>query len=168
MGGTAWPIVERAATMALRRFQQSRRLDPNDAHDLIQDFWLHVIANQEAIFRTFRGTTDAELGRFTWVLADRFARRWHWRVRRRRAREAEALRGCPAPEREGPVEARVALAIHELNTLLSDEDRARLRCVREHLDAADVTDRSPGVPRSTRTYRRWREELYRRYGDRIL
>ncbi len=80
------------------------------------------------------------------------------------------MHGARSPAHDGPTEQQIDSARQELESLMSAQEREKLHAVSED-------DTSPGVgpqpssadggPVSARTIRRWREELLRKYGDRI-
>jgi hypothetical protein len=159
-----WEIIEGAASIPIRRILRAHRLDPGLADDVLQELTVYLLERPSASLGRFRGSSEAQLRRFVWIIAARFASRLIARWQLQQAREAEALGRCPPPDRDGPGEPQVRAAVAELEALLSESDRTHLRIIlaREGIIAASGigAERLAG-PLSARTLHRWVEALSR-------
>jgi len=165
-----WEMIETAASGVLRGCLTASRLDPSHGEDLRQELFLHLFGVESSCLDVFRGESAAEFSGFIRTIASRFARRYLRRLRMRHIREYEAIRRRPLPQSGGPSEMQLRSAIAELEMLMPDVDRARLRILRARDGGSDGTGAAPECrhDRSSRTQRRWAEDLKRRYADRVI
>jgi DNA-directed RNA polymerase specialized sigma24 family protein len=165
-----WEIVSSAALYPIRRLLQHQGIGLELADDVMQEFYMYLLQKDMEPLRAFVGESMPQFRVYLRTLAVHFtlnAMRKFMRVRRQ---DEKAALGAPLPDRTGPTEQQIELTMRELESLMSDKDRsrlARLLCI-ESLPEANDSEVDPLNTRSGRTIRRWQEELYRRYGRRVI
>ena len=164
-----WPIIEDVTGAAIFRSLAGSGRGSCEAEDLRQDFFVYLLEHASPFATSFRGTSVPELRRYLWVAAVRFARKRSGRARRAHVRESEASArhdvGSP-----GPNDAEIALAVAELDAILTGDERNHLHMVLEVARVRDTPDSEttpPCEPPSSRTVRRWGEAIFRKYTDRV-
>jgi DNA-directed RNA polymerase specialized sigma24 family protein len=164
-----WEVVSSAAGYPIRRLLQQQGLDLELADDVMQEFYLHLRKNDLHHLRSFRGQTMAQFRPFIRTLAIHFALNTLRKIKRIQHLEEKAAHAALAPDRAGPTARQIRSALRELTSLMSNDDRAKLiqlLCDKTLID--QCSEASDVSPRSTRTRRRWRDELYRKYHRRII
>jgi len=121
-------------------------------------------------WRVFHGTSEEELRAFLGVVAYRFALKLIAKWDRIRETEQEALHHLAPPMRDGPSEQEIEIARRDLESMMPAADRDKLRQIAQ--DTGALAGGSDGYSLANsaipeRTLRRWRLELFRKYGDRI-
>lgn len=157
-----WQMVESAGVYPVQRLLQNQGLGLELADDIAQEFYLWLRSNNFKYLREFQGQSFSQLRVYLRSGMVHFALNFRRKMTRMRRVEAEAQRMAPRPERE-PTEEQTRFAVREIESLMSDKDRARFAQLME----TDSTAMDVGG-RSARTNRRWREELLRKYGHKAI
>jgi DNA-directed RNA polymerase specialized sigma24 family protein len=168
---TLWEIVSSAALYPIRRLLHRQGLGLELADDVMQEFYLHIREDNLRHLRSFRGDAMPQFRAFIRTLAIHFALNTLRKVKRMQRLEDEVARTASRPDRSGPTASQIRRAMQELASLMSHADRAKvLQLLRDQsllddtlLNILDKTEPAHSSPRSRRTHRRWREELYRKY-----
>jgi hypothetical protein len=165
-----WNIVHSAVLFPVTKLLQQRGYAKGWVADVLQDLYLHLQENSWARLEAFHGTSEGELRDFLRQIAIRFANDWVQREQRHLKHEAQALHGAAPPTRDGPTEQQIENARKEVESIMTAAEREKLHAVsgQDSSPSGDPdTSASPAKRVSTRTIRRWRDELLRHYGDSI-
>jgi hypothetical protein len=165
-----WSLVQEAASFTIRTLLRQNERQLSEVDDLLQELYLHLQELEFARLRAFRGTTPGELRSFVRVLAGRFMNH-ELRASHTCARhEVKLLRSLSPPDRNGPTEEQIAFARAELERLMTQTERKRLNAVcgeAAPVCASNVKHTPQPEQIGSRTCRRWRCHLYRKYGDKV-
>jgi hypothetical protein len=163
-----WEIVEGSALRSALRLLRSRGLDPSLIDDARQDLFVHFREHDATRLRAFRGASEAEFHSYAVMVGVRFAERFYRGWRRARRRDI-AIRRCLGTTADRAVGPGPRALLDELEAIMSRSDRRRLRVL---VDLGGLARRPPAGPvtrhPSARAVRRWRQELFLRYGGRVF
>src|SRR5262245_3059969 len=165
-----WQVVSSAALCPIRRLLQRQHLSLELADDVMQEFYLYIRKDDLHHLRAFRGQAMAQFRAYTRTLAVHFALNMLRRMKRIQRQEDKAARAVALPDRTGPSARQIQSALQELTSLMSEDDLAKVRHLlgdNTLLNLTGPTDASDSSPKSGRTQRRWRKELYRKYARRV-
>jgi DNA-directed RNA polymerase specialized sigma24 family protein len=164
-----WEVVASAALFPIRRLLQRQGFGLELADDALQELYVYLREDDLQHLRAFRGDSIPQFRAYLRTLAIHFTLNLIRRIKRVQRLEAEALRSASLPDRTGPTEHQIELALRELESLMSETERVQLRCALEAGEELEPGERAElsSAARSLRTYRRWRETLYRKYGSNL-
>lgn len=164
-----WEVVEGAAKGPIRSFLWSRQLDPTLCDDIAQDLFLYLSEETARRLGAFRGSSTPEFRLYVRVIALRFASRCVRRHLRTRRLEEKAARDRTRPCDPGPTERQLRLVRQELDGLMGDADRERLRMVQGlPSDPEPDEDVAAAESPSLRTKQRWGKDLFDLYARRVV
>ena len=164
-----WDLVKDAAGVSIHRMLRSRGLDALLAEDLLQEFFIYLKAHDLRLLRGFQGTCEPQFRAFLRIAASRFALRTLRVWQRNQRREIAAWTAAP-PLRAGPTEEQIRQAVGELESVITSEDREKLRMISECPDLLpeEVEAEKHRPAAAPRTLRHWRGELLQRYAGRLV
>jgi DNA-directed RNA polymerase specialized sigma24 family protein len=165
-----WEIVSSAALYPIRRLLQRQGLGLELADDVMQEFYLYIRQEDLKQLRSFRGQAMPQFRAFIRTLAVHFALNAMRKLKRIRRQEDEAARFATPPDRSGPTANQIRSTMQELTALMPNDDRLKVLQILDDKSLADELRSEVGCntgPRSRRTERRWREELFRKYARRV-
>jgi hypothetical protein len=165
-----WLSVKRAAFRPIRQMLSVRNLDLSLADDAMQELYTYLQASEMRRLRNFRGTTEAAFVCYLRMVALRFTMRKLRKWLGVQHREAKACRRLSPSRSDGPTEQQVRSARSELESIMSERDRVKMKKVEAFLNQQGGTGPSwPAIPPiSLRTARHWRRELYNHYGRQVI
>jgi DNA-directed RNA polymerase specialized sigma24 family protein len=149
----------------IRRLLQNHDFGLELADDVMQDFYLFLRANDLEHLRAFQAETMPQFRVYLRTLAIHFTLNSIRKIKRMRREEARVLLEAPPPDRTGPTEQQIESIMRELQSLMPEKERAKLAKIL-HMNSLEEARLSK--PPSSRTYRRWKREIYRRYGRRVI
>jgi DNA-directed RNA polymerase specialized sigma24 family protein len=161
-----WCILVSAALCRVQKILRVYGLDPERAEDVLQELWFHLQKTGWAPLAAFRGNTEAELESFLRTMSGHFAIDWARKEQRCQWHAQQARREYVSSARDGPTEHEIGNAFKEVEALMSDEEKKKLR----HISGvAEVPSRSeeafaPASPVPERTLQRWWAELVKKFG----
>jgi hypothetical protein len=164
-------IVDSAARYWIRKLLKAHRFDETLDDDVLQELYRQMRDGSCRCLRHFRGTTYREFRVFMRRVAYRFARRVIAKWERLRRQEEAAIQTAGPSAREGPTEQQIENARTELLSVMPVPDQEKLI----HILAHDGCHAHQSVPWLTgrnllvtsRTVRRWRNELLSKYAHRV-
>jgi hypothetical protein len=160
-----WEIVSSAVLYPIRRLLQNHEIGLELADDVMQDFYLFLREKNLEHLRAFQSETMPQFRVYLRTLAIHFTLNSMRKMKRMQREEARALLDTPPPDRTGPTERQIESTMRELESLMPEKDRTKLAKIL-HMNSLDEARLS--ATRSSRTDRRWKRELYRRYGRRVI
>ena len=166
-----WEIVSSAVLYPIRRLLQHQAIGLELADDVMQDFYLYMRERDLEHLRAFRGEAMPQFRVYLRTLAIHFTLNYMRKIKRERYQEAQALRDTLPPDRDGPTERQIESTMRELESLMPEKEREKLIDLlrADYLDPDLASSEiESATSRSRRTYRRWKDELYRRYGRRVI
>jgi DNA-directed RNA polymerase specialized sigma24 family protein len=163
-----WEVASSAALYPIRRLLQHHSIGLELADDVMQEFYVYLLERDMENLRAFRGEAMPQFRVYLRTLATHFTMNAMRKIMRIRRQEAQAALGAPLPDRTGPTERQIELTMEELESLMPEKERLRLTEILRVGSLDEATLESEAETRSSRTYRRWKDELYRRYGRRVI
>lgn len=160
-------LTESATLFPIRRMLTSRGFDLRLAEDVVQDLYLSLIEHALHPLLIFQGTSEPEFRVFLRTIAVRFAlrtiKKWDASRRKERAARAKAV-----PMRAGPTEKDFREIASELKSLMIGGDWEKLGVISDFTDSLGGEPEAKHAAVPSRTIRRWRGELYRKYSSQIV
>jgi RNA polymerase sigma factor (sigma-70 family) len=150
-----WQLFDHYAAQAVRAIVRRFGMGAQEADDVAQDLFVHLIEEDYRRLRSFRGTTDEELHAWLTKVACNFTRDWLDKQLRAIRRERQTVAESDRPNRSGPTEHELENLIREL---ADDRDCQRLRIL-AGLDTEKPVERIP-----ERTRQRWAKHLREKLG----